>query len=100
MKEQQDDAASQPGEVRSTAGLGLLPLPQPYMQHWVNCPFESIGLFTAEQMRAHVAQEVAAALARERVSVAEWRALCEGLMVSHVSRARLKAISKKYGLKA
>ena len=28
-------------------------LPEPFTQHWINCPFESIGLFTAEQMQAY-----------------------------------------------
>lgn len=34
--------------------LAALPmLPEPFRLHWINCPFESIGLFTAEQMQAY-----------------------------------------------
>lgn len=58
--DKQDDACSQPGEVRSSAPLGLPPLPQCYMRHWINCPFEDIGLFKEEQMRAYAAAAVAA----------------------------------------
>lgn len=53
-----DDATQ--AEVRSSDPLGLPPLPQCYMHHWINCPFKSIELFKAEQMRAYAAVAVAA----------------------------------------
>lgn len=28
-------------------------LPQPYMQHWINCPFESINLYTEQHLQQH-----------------------------------------------
>lgn len=29
-----------------------MPLPEPYLRHWINAPFEDIELFTADQLRA------------------------------------------------
>lgn len=38
----------------------LPPLPEPFMRHWINCPFEEALLFTGDQMRAYAAAAVAA----------------------------------------
>lgn len=110
----QDDEGSQPGEVRSSDRLGLEPeravpvaevkcgrlrwhiprddysVPARFLNNETHFLYDQAALDAA----------VADALAHERVSAAEWRALAESLMVTHISRARLKAISKKYGLEA
>ena len=46
----------------------LPPLPQEFMQHWRSAPFESMPLYTADQMRAYAAAAVAAE--RERCAKA------------------------------
>ena len=41
-------------------------LPATYLRHWINCPFEDVGLHTDEAMRAYATQCATMAVERER----------------------------------
>lgn len=53
----------------------LGPLPEPHTRQWINAPFTERLLFTAEQMRAYAAQEVAAERERWAHVFDGWRVL-------------------------